>query len=662
MEGIFIFKAQRQRNSLEYVPYYNADNQNENYQVVNIEKVIKKLGSQKISDIVCQNNLSNDFVRSALGLTEADLYEDEEDTITLSKHDKGVDILIIWTDTKQQEPNAKKRFQSIRGIAGIYVGHDKKGIKHSKVSILCNAIASKVKTRKENLKKRGKQILQLIELLSRENNCEYITLDALDNVITYYHLFGYKLVNHPFTAERTSTTDYVKRLGVVVEKIRKVQERKSTRSDRKKNRMKDLMALLKEKRTIKEKLKRYMIGLYDVKERANFKYDYTPDTYAETGMDFVDELEEDGYKMYKSLRNNTATASSTRKKNKKGKKKTRKGGGKKNKKGKKKTRKGGSAMAAAAEEPCPSEPLDILVGAVLSQEDELKKHWSKFPVELKFKKEHNVLTPTQRIRIVEIIKKTLEPGIDFNSLSDVSLSRDIKQAIENIHNYDEKDRTIIEYAKHVYLFNLLQKIQQEYVTIMHILTPMSATKVPVLEDEVMRFCQMSVEKKQKYIQNLLIKWGAIISINRTQLADYNATANAIINFHNLRQALPPPKGWSIYNDDNDGTWYYNTEHNYEQSNYPLMDAVLLNQSIAKEGGEINFKNNKINVKPTARLFNEITNVMESDHEYLSGSDTRIRSTLSTEENQHTEDIKNLIMLAEVAIRLQNEQVLKKQKI
>ena len=31
MEGIFIFKAQRQRNSLEYVPYYNADNQNENY-------------------------------------------------------------------------------------------------------------------------------------------------------------------------------------------------------------------------------------------------------------------------------------------------------------------------------------------------------------------------------------------------------------------------------------------------------------------------------------------------------------------------------------------------------------------------------------------------------------------------------------------------------
>ena len=333
MEGIFIFKAQRQRNSLEYVPYYNADNQNENYQAVNIEKVIKKLGSQKISDIVCQNNLSNDFVRNALGLTEADLYEDEEDTITLSKHDKGVDLLIIWTDTKQQEPNAKKRFQSIRGIAGIYVGHDKKGIKYSNVSILCNAIASKVKTRKENLKKRGKQILQLIELLSRENNCEYITLDALDNVITYYHLFGYKLVNHPFTAERTSTTDYVKRLGVVVEKIRKVQERKTTRSDRKKNRMKDLMALLKEKRTIKEKLKRYMTGLYDVKERANFKYDYTPDTYAETGMDFVDELEEDGYKMYKSLRNNTATASSTRKKNKKGKKKTKKGGGNKNTKG-----------------------------------------------------------------------------------------------------------------------------------------------------------------------------------------------------------------------------------------------------------------------------------------------------------------------------------------
>ena len=98
--------------------------------------------------------------------------------------------------------------------------------------------------------------------------------------------------------------------------------------------MKDLMALLKEKRTIKEKLKRYMIGLYDVKERANFKYDYTPDTYAETGMDFVDELEEDGYKMYKSLRNNTANAaSSTRKKNKKGKKKTKKGGGNKNTKG-----------------------------------------------------------------------------------------------------------------------------------------------------------------------------------------------------------------------------------------------------------------------------------------------------------------------------------------
>ena len=653
MEGIFIFKAQRQRNLLEYVPYYNADNQNENYQAVNIEKVIKKLGSQKISDIVCQNNLSNDFVRNALGLTEADLYEDEEDTITLSKHEKGVDLLIIWTDTKQEEPNAKKRFQSIRGIAGVYVGHDKKGIKHSKVSILCNAIASKVKTRKENLKKRGKQILQLIELLSRENNCEYITLDALDNVITYYHLFGYKLVNHPFTAERTSTTDYVKRLGVVVEKIRKVQERKSTRSDRKKNRMKDLMALLKEKRTIKEKLKRYMIGLYDVKERANFKYDYTPDTYAETGMDFVDELEEDGYKMYKSLRNNTANAaSSTRKKNKKGKKKTRKGGGKKKKTGKKNTRKGGSAAdepppppssSYSTCPPCPPDPLDILVGKVLLQEGELKKYWSIFPVDDKI--DSDALTSAQR-NIYKLIKQTLNPEIDFDSFSDVSLSRDIKQAIQTINNDNTTERTIIEYAKHVYLFNLLQKIQLEYVTTMYIM-PMYATKVLVLEEEVMKFCKMSVENKQKYIQKLLIKWGAIISLNRTQLADPKATANAIINFHNLRQALPPPEDWSMFEDENNGTWYYNTKHEYEQSNYPLMDANSLDRTIAENGGIIRFNDRDIYVKPTARDFSIVANLEESDHYHRYSSSDTSSDTISSE---NMEGLKNLILLAETAVQ------------
>ena len=156
--------------------------------------------------------------------------------------------------------------------------------------MLGNALSSKIQTRKENLKKRGKQILQLIETLSREKQCQYITLDALEDVITYYHLFGYALVHYPFHVEKPETTEYVNRLGHVNNQINQLNERQSTNDDRKKDRMKDLTGLLRENEIIKGKLKRYMVGLYSDNDRANF-----------TGLDFEEELMNDGYRMYKVL-------------------------------------------------------------------------------------------------------------------------------------------------------------------------------------------------------------------------------------------------------------------------------------------------------------------------------------------------------------------------
>ena len=41
---------------------------------------------------------------------------------------------------------------------------------------------------------------------------------------------------------------------------------------------------------IMEKFKRFLVGLYDVKERANFRYSETPDTDDETGEDFVEDF------------------------------------------------------------------------------------------------------------------------------------------------------------------------------------------------------------------------------------------------------------------------------------------------------------------------------------------------------------------------------------
>ena len=87
------------------------DNNNDEYKLFDIEKKIEKLGSSRLSDIMCQSNVTNDFVRVALGFSEKesyDEYDSDDDSISVHDSDKGVDILIVWTDTKQEESNKKK--------------------------------------------------------------------------------------------------------------------------------------------------------------------------------------------------------------------------------------------------------------------------------------------------------------------------------------------------------------------------------------------------------------------------------------------------------------------------------------------------------------------------------------------------------------------------
>ena len=195
MDSVFIFKPEREgNNELNYVPYFDIDKDNDEYEIFDVEKKLEKLGRSKLSNIICQENVTNDFVRIALGFGEKELYEEaEDDSISVHESSKGVDILIIWTDSKSEETNKKKRLQSLRGMAGLYIRQDKHGEKYAEVAIICNAPSSARKTRKANIKKRGKDVLKLIEEIAKGENVKYIALKALDNVVTYYHKFGYKL-------------------------------------------------------------------------------------------------------------------------------------------------------------------------------------------------------------------------------------------------------------------------------------------------------------------------------------------------------------------------------------------------------------------------------------------------------------------------------------
>ena len=314
---IFVYKAKRRRNSLTYVPYKKFYNSLYNH--IDIDSVLEKIGTENMTSIVCQGNLTGDFVRNALGFDELEDYEDEEDTVTVDDDSKGVDILIVWTDKKPNEGNIKKQIQSIRGVAGLFIRRDKNRIKYAEVAIICNASSSKMKTRKANVKTRGKEILQIIDVIARDKKCKYVSLKALDNVITYYHKFGFRLVNYPFHKERPEISEYVGRLGRINTEIDKINNKRSTRKHRKHHDNSKLEKLHREKDVIMEKFKRFLVGLYNVKERANFRYSETPDTEDETGDDFIEDLSDSGYRMYKPLVRRTPTASGrkTRKKTKK---------------------------------------------------------------------------------------------------------------------------------------------------------------------------------------------------------------------------------------------------------------------------------------------------------------------------------------------------------
>ena len=221
MDSVFIFKPEREANTFRYVPYFNMDNDNIEYESFNIEKKLEKLGSSRFSDIMCQANVTNDFVRGALGFSEKEFYDEydsDDDSISVHDSDKGVDILIVWTDIKQQQSSiggeSKRRanLESLRGVAGLYIRTDKNGDRYAEVAIICNAPGTARKTRKANIKKRGKEILKLIDELAKGENVKYIALKALDTVVTYYHKFGYKLVQNPYDRETPRTIKYVEKL------------------------------------------------------------------------------------------------------------------------------------------------------------------------------------------------------------------------------------------------------------------------------------------------------------------------------------------------------------------------------------------------------------------------------------------------------------------
>ena len=65
------------------------------------------------------------------------------------------------------------------------------------------------------------------------------------------------------------------------------------------------------------KFQRYLVGLYNVNDRVNFNYSETPDSEDETGDDFVEDLSDNGYRMYKSLVKKTPNAGKKSRKNNK---------------------------------------------------------------------------------------------------------------------------------------------------------------------------------------------------------------------------------------------------------------------------------------------------------------------------------------------------------
>lgn len=334
MDSVFIFKPEREANTFRYVPYFNMDNDNIEYESFNIEKKLEKLGSSRFSDIMCQANVTNDFVRGALGFSEKEFYDEydsDDDSISVHDSDKGVDILIVWTDIKQQQSSiggeSKRRanLESLRGVAGLYIRTDKNGDRYAEVAIICNAPGTARKTRKANIKKRGKEILKLIDELAKGENVKYIALKALDTVVTYYHKFGYKLVQNPYDRETPRTIKYVEKLVRVKKEIDKINARKSRDGDRKKNREKQLTKLHREKDMMMAYLNKFVVGLHNVNEMTNFKYDPDDEPYSdsETYIDYMESAVDDGYRMYKPIVRREVKA--TRKKRKrKQKKRTKK--------------------------------------------------------------------------------------------------------------------------------------------------------------------------------------------------------------------------------------------------------------------------------------------------------------------------------------------------
>lgn len=149
---IFIYRAKRSRNKLKYVPY--KKHYNSLYDQIDIDKILEKIAGEQMSSVMCQGNLTSEFVSNALGFDELEDYEDADhgEIITVDENSKGVDILVLWTD--KRPTTSGNIIQSVRGIAGLHIRKDNRKNKYAELSIICNASSSKMKTRYANLKKK----------------------------------------------------------------------------------------------------------------------------------------------------------------------------------------------------------------------------------------------------------------------------------------------------------------------------------------------------------------------------------------------------------------------------------------------------------------------------------------------------------------------------
>ena len=90
MSGIFIFKAKRNQNFLEYEPYFKEDCQNEEYKIFDINQKLKNIDASNLTDLACRQIIDHNILKNSLGFNTNQLYGGKKlgcDILTEAFHD-----------------------------------------------------------------------------------------------------------------------------------------------------------------------------------------------------------------------------------------------------------------------------------------------------------------------------------------------------------------------------------------------------------------------------------------------------------------------------------------------------------------------------------------------------------------------------------------------